>query len=79
MDEYETSLEARPYIAKMLTKKRRELGVGQRTIAKKARLSHSTVLKAENGKAVNSDNLLLILEALGLELVIQPKVKDELH
>lgn len=56
---------------------RKTVGISQQELASKLQVETSTLSRWETGKTRPSlESLLLFIDAVGLELVIQPKVDD---
>ena len=59
-----------PEIAGIIKEGRRNLGINQRELAKRAGLTSVTVHRAEYGSCTNILNLCLILRTIGFDLVV---------
>lgn len=64
-------------IGEIVATKRRALGLSQATLAKRARVGHSTLDALENGRIgeLGYSKITRILTALGLELTVQEASK----
>jgi transcriptional regulator with XRE-family HTH domain len=60
-------------IGNIVREKRKSIGLSMEKVSQKAGVSYRTILAIEQGRQVTTSTLLVVLKALGLEILIKDK------